>query len=105
MTNGHLMLNLGFGLSTFKTKRSAGKQAWLPPHIAFALEKPDTTKFDPQNPPDVVVTFNRPDVRELIPNLVNSNWCTFGEFQRMAGDLRANSTSSFRTICRCKCHR
>ena len=68
----NLMLNLGFGLSTFKTKRSAGKQAWLPPHIAFALEKPDTTKFDPQNPPDVVVTFNRKDVRELIPNLVNS---------------------------------
>ena len=28
-----LMLNLGFGLSTFKTKRSSSKQAWLPPHI------------------------------------------------------------------------
>jgi dihydroorotate dehydrogenase len=67
-----LMLNLGFGLSTFKTKRTSSKQAWLPPHIAYALEHPDLTRYDAADPTEVLVGFSRKDVRDSVPNLVNS---------------------------------
>jgi dihydroorotate dehydrogenase len=67
-----LMLNLGFGLSTFKTKRTSSKQAWLPPHIAYVLEQPDLTKYDAAAPTEVLVGFSRKEVRDSVPNLVNS---------------------------------
>jgi dihydroorotate dehydrogenase len=67
-----LMLNLGYGLSTFKTKRASSKQSWLPPHIAFVLEQPDLTQYNPADPNQVLVTFDRKDIRDSIPNLVNS---------------------------------
>jgi dihydroorotate dehydrogenase len=67
-----LMLNLGFGLSTVKTKRAGSKQSWLPPHIAFVLEQPDLRNYNLNDPPAVLVTFNRKELRDSIPNLVNS---------------------------------
>lgn len=67
-----LMLNLGFGLSTFKTKRTSSKQALFPPHIAYVLEQPDLSKYDPSDPPEVLVGFSRKEIRESVPNLVNS---------------------------------
>ena len=66
------MLNLGFGLSTFKTKRGGYKQAWLAPHIAFVAEQPDLMNYAGDDPPEVVVTFSRREVQDSIPNLVNS---------------------------------
>jgi dihydroorotate dehydrogenase len=69
---GFLMLNLGFGLSTFKTKRTSPKQAWFPPHIAYVLEQPDLTKYDVRDPTEVLVGFSRKEIRDSVPNLVNS---------------------------------
>lgn len=66
------MLNLGFGLSTFKTKRTGSKQSWFAPHVAFVLEQPDLLKYNSADPPEVLVTFDRKDIRDSIPNLVNS---------------------------------
>jgi dihydroorotate dehydrogenase len=66
------MLNLGFGLSTFKTKRGGYKQAWLAPHIAFVFEQPDLMNYTVDDPPDVLVTFSRREIQDSIPNLVNS---------------------------------
>ena len=66
------ILNLGFGLSTFKTKRTSSKQSWLPPYVAFVLDQPDLSTYDPADPIEVLVTFDRKDVRDSIPNLVNS---------------------------------
>ena len=67
-----LMLNLGFGLSTFKTKRATQKEAWSPPFIAFVLEPPDLTNYDARNPQQVLVSLNRNEIRDSIPSLVNS---------------------------------
>jgi dihydroorotate dehydrogenase len=81
-----LMLNLGFGLSTFKTKRTTSKQAWFPPHIAYVLEQPDLTKYDARDPAEVLVGFNRKEIRDSVPNLVNSIGVpseTPGEWQEM----------------------
>jgi dihydroorotate dehydrogenase len=67
-----LLLNLGFGLSTFKTKRTTQKEAWSPPFIAFVLEPPDLTNYDASNPPQVLVSLSRKGTRDSIPSLVNS---------------------------------
>jgi dihydroorotate dehydrogenase len=67
-----LMLNLGFGFSTLKTRRSKAKPPWDPPHIAFVLEPPSLIKYEACSPPEVEVTFNRSKVNMPVPNLVNS---------------------------------
>lgn len=67
-----LMLDLGFGLSTFKTRRNGPKRSWDAPQIAYVLEPPDLMKYDPADPPEVQVTFNKSEANSLIPNLVNS---------------------------------
>jgi dihydroorotate dehydrogenase len=67
-----LMLNLGFGISTLKTRRANSKLPWDPPHIAFVREPPSLLKYDSTHPPQVEVTFQRNSVRMPVPNLVNS---------------------------------
>jgi dihydroorotate dehydrogenase len=67
-----LVLNLGFGLSTLKTKRATHKEAWPPPFIAFVLEPPDLSHYDATNPQQVLVSLNRNEIRDSIPSLVNS---------------------------------
>lgn len=67
-----LMLDLGFGLSTFKTRRTAYKSAHVPPQIAYVQTPPDLSSYDPESPLDVHVTCDRDKVVGLIPNLVNS---------------------------------
>jgi dihydroorotate dehydrogenase (NAD+) catalytic subunit len=67
-----LMLDLSFGLSTFKTRRRDEKRSWQPPQIAFVAEHPDLRNYNPDSPPQVVVTFDRSEVNDTIPNLVNS---------------------------------
>lgn len=67
-----LMLGLGYGLSTFKTRRSAQRSPYSPPLIAFVKTPPDLSQYRLEAPPEVEVTFNRKEVSGLIPNLVNS---------------------------------
>jgi dihydroorotate dehydrogenase len=67
-----LMLNLGYGISTLKTRRTRSKPAWDPPHVAFVLDPPPLIKYDSGHPPEVEVTFNRAKVSAAVPNLVNS---------------------------------
>lgn len=67
-----LMLNLGFGVSTLKTRRTQSKETWDPPHIAFVTTPPPLLKYDRTSPPEVEVTFHRSSVKMAIPNLVNS---------------------------------
>lgn len=68
-----LMLGLGYvGLSTFKTRRTGEKQSWDPPQIAFLMERPDLINYNPQHPPEVLVTFDRDKIGTSIFDLVNS---------------------------------
>lgn len=67
-----LMLDLGYGLSTLKTRRSGHKASFRPPQVGFVSDSPDLSGYDPSNPPEVVVSFDRRVNREGIPNLVNS---------------------------------
>ncbi len=64
------MLELGFGLSTFKTRRTASKEALLKPQVAYVLETPSL--LDLSALPKAIVTMKKSDVHEKIPNLVNS---------------------------------
>src|SRR6185295_15671911 len=65
------MLSLGFGLTTFKTRRAGVKQSWAVPQMAYLVEPPELRDYDLSNPPDVIVGFNRP-TSAPIPDLVNS---------------------------------
>lgn len=67
-----LMLELGYGMCTFKTRRTGFKKSWDAPQITFLLEALDLKKYDPANPPQVRVTFDRKEVKCSIPNPVNS---------------------------------
>ncbi len=68
-----LMLDLSFvGPSTFKTRRTGWKTSWDPPQIAFVLEPPDLRIYDPDLPPEVLVTFKRNETEDSVLNLVNS---------------------------------
>lgn len=67
-----LMLNLGYGLSTLKTRRAKTTDSWRIPQIAFALKLPDLLNYDPASPPTTVVVFNRQKIKYSIPNIVNS---------------------------------
>lgn len=67
-----LMLDLAYGMSTFKTRRTGPKKSWDAPQIAFLVEHPDLKNYDPSNPPQVLVTFDRREVKCLIPDPVNS---------------------------------
>jgi dihydroorotate dehydrogenase len=67
-----LVLNLGFGISTLKTRRTSATPPWEPPHIAFVLEPPPLVNYDASHPPEVEVIFTRAKVRMPVPNLVNS---------------------------------
>jgi dihydroorotate dehydrogenase len=68
-----LMLGLGYGLSTFKTRRTGYKRSWDAPQIAFVTEAPELAGYDPENPPDVVVEYVRSASLGMpIPDLVNS---------------------------------
>lgn len=67
-----LMLDLSYGASTFKTRRLEEKRSWEPPQIAFVAEHPDLRNYDPDSPPQVVVTFDGSEVGDSIPGLVNS---------------------------------
>jgi dihydroorotate dehydrogenase len=93
-----LILNLGFGLSTFKTKRTLSKQALFPPHIAYVLEQPDLSKYDPADPPEVSVGFSRKDIRDSVPNLVNSIGVPSeapGEWQEMYERIKRHPRGGF----------
>jgi dihydroorotate dehydrogenase len=65
------MLGLGYGLSTFRTRRNTPSAPWPPPHLAFVLQAPDFDHYDAENPPEVPVDFN-PPAPDAIPSLVNS---------------------------------
>jgi dihydroorotate dehydrogenase len=68
----NLMLGLGYGLSTFKTRRSGQRSAYAPPLIGFVKAEPDLSGYRHDDPPEVEVTFNRAGIPGYIPNLVNS---------------------------------
>jgi dihydroorotate dehydrogenase len=68
----NLMLGLGYGLSTFKTRRSAQRSPYSPPLIGFVKAAPDLSQYRQEEPPEVDVTFNRSEIAGFIPNLVNS---------------------------------
>jgi len=68
----NLMLGLGYGLSTFKTRRSGQRSAYAPPLIGFVKAEPDLSEYHHDNPPEVEITFNRAGIPGYIPNLVNS---------------------------------
>jgi hypothetical protein len=67
-----LMLSLGYGLSTFKTRRTAQRSPYSPPLIGFVTTAPDLSQYRQEEPPEVEVAFNRTDIPGFIPNLVNS---------------------------------
>jgi dihydroorotate dehydrogenase len=70
-------LDLGYGLSTFKTRR-AGKpvESWPSPQIAYVCGPIDLHDYDPANPPKVAVCLSRPNnVDSPVPDLVNSIGC------------------------------
>lgn len=67
------MLGLGFeGISTFKTRRATPRESSGPPQVAFVLRTPQLLNYDPDNPPEVLVTYDRSQVRRQIPDIVNS---------------------------------
>lgn len=67
------MLGLGFeGISTFKTRRATSRESLGPPQVAFVLQPPHLLNYDPENPPDVLVTYDRAQVKRQIPDIVNS---------------------------------
>ena len=67
-----LMLDLGFGLSTFKTRRTGPRDSFKGARIAFVLQPPDLLNYDPNNPPAVPVTFDQAQSKGQIPNMINS---------------------------------
>jgi dihydroorotate dehydrogenase len=67
-----LMLGLGYGLCTLKTRRTAQCGPYAPPQIAYVKTPPDLSQYRPDEPPEVEVTFSRAGIPGLIPNLVNS---------------------------------
>jgi hypothetical protein len=67
-----LMLDLGFGLSTFKTRRSEAKRSHDAPQVAFVKSPPDLSAYDPADPPEVEVTLDREPSMGAISNIVNS---------------------------------
>lgn len=91
-----LMLNLGFGFATMKTRRLRKQKAWDPPHIAFVEEVPDLLHYNAQRPPEVPVSFDIPQTR--VTNIVNSmrvpsedagDWQ--GIYERVKHHRKANS--------------
>lgn len=69
----NLILGLSYGgPSTFKTRRTGPKTSWEPPQIAFVLESPDLRNYDPDSPPQVLVSLKRSEVPDPIPSMVNS---------------------------------
>jgi dihydroorotate dehydrogenase len=67
-----LLLNLGFGLSSFKTQGASPRNTYHPPQIAFLAEAPDLLDYNPTIPPDVFVTIGRRTLQGPIPDPVNS---------------------------------
>jgi|SRR5579872_296415 len=67
-----LMLGLGYGLCTFKTRRTGQCVPYAPPQIAYVKTPPDLSQYLPDEPPEVEVTFSRKGIPGLIPNLINS---------------------------------
>jgi len=68
----HLMLDLGYGLTTLKTRRSAPQSALRPPQILYAPPSISLDNYDSADPPEMTVSFNPPSDCRGIPNLVNS---------------------------------
>ncbi len=65
------MLDLGYGLCTFKTRRANPKGGWERPQIAFVLQPPDL--LGPMGtPPEVLVGFRQSEVKGSVPDVVNS---------------------------------
>jgi dihydroorotate dehydrogenase (NAD+) catalytic subunit len=67
-----LMLGLGYGLSTFKTRRTGQCSPYAPPQIAYVKTPPELSEYSPERPPDVEVAFTRTGIPGFVPNLVNS---------------------------------
>ena len=67
-----LLLDLGYGLSCFKTCSVTPRDLYNPPQIAFLAQTPNLSDYDPTSPPDVVVDFDRRFIQGSIPNPVNS---------------------------------
>jgi dihydroorotate dehydrogenase (NAD+) catalytic subunit len=65
------MLNLGYGPTTFKTRRAGLKGGWERPQVAFALHPPDLLRLT-ERPAEVLVSFKQSDVKGAVPNVVNS---------------------------------
>jgi dihydroorotate dehydrogenase len=68
----NLMLGLGYGLSTFKTRRNVQRSPYAPPQIGYVKTAPDLSQFRQEEPPEVEVKFTRSGIAGFIPNLVNS---------------------------------
>jgi dihydroorotate dehydrogenase len=66
------MLDLGYGPSSFKTRRSAEHHPYDPPLITSVLEPPELVSYDSSNPPEVLVTADLTEFRGRIPDQVNS---------------------------------
>ncbi len=69
-----LMMDLQFGLSTFKTRRSHAKSSWNAPQVAFVSKPPDLMSYDSNAPLSVEVAYSRNGINGPNPvlNLVNS---------------------------------
>jgi dihydroorotate dehydrogenase (NAD+) catalytic subunit len=65
------MLNLGYGPTSFKTRRAGPKGGWERPQVAFALHPPDLLR-PTEKPAEVLVSFKQSDVKGAVPNVVNS---------------------------------
>jgi len=68
----NLMLGLGYGLCTFKTRRNAQRGPYAPPQVGFVRTAPDLSQYRQEEPPEVEVRFTRTGIAGFIPNLVNS---------------------------------
>ena len=66
------MLDLGYGQSTAKTRRGNPTGPWDPPLVGVALERPNLMDYDPQAPPELLVSFKLSEVAGHVPDLVNS---------------------------------
>ena len=64
------MLELGYGLSSFKTRRTGPKEPWVKPQIGFVIQAPSL--MDSESLPEVLVTMRKGDIHKRIPDLVNS---------------------------------
>jgi dihydroorotate dehydrogenase len=66
------MLDLAYGPSSFKTRRSEEHHPYDPPLLTVVLDPPELVSYDSSAPPEVLVTADLSEFRGRIPDQVNS---------------------------------